>query len=317
MGRDQGILHGAQPGRTDVVLAPTERRSPDTLDIDRMDTRAVLESINDADQAVPSAVRAAIPELALLVDAAVDALHRGGRVHYFGAGTSGRLGALDAAELPATYAIEPDRIVAHSAGGMTSFAGTAEDLEDDEESGRADASTVGADDVVVGLTASGRTRYVGGALRQARAVGARTALVSCNPTAQLAPVADIHVCMDTGAEVIAGSTRMKAGTAQKLALDSLSTAVMVRLGRTYSNLMVSMVATNDKLRARLGQILVEATGLDDDRCSHMLAEADGDLKVALVALLGAVSVEDARTALTKGGGRVRDAIELLRVTDPS
>jgi len=300
-----------------VAEPPTERRNPATTDIDTWDTRAVLECINDADQTVPDVVRSAIPELVRVVDAAVDSLRRGGRVHYVGSGTSGGLGVLDAAELHPTYDIGADRFVAHHAGGLTALATGVTDVEDDEELAVADAATFCPDDLVVGLAASGRTPYVGAALRAARAAGARTALVSCNPASPLAAAADIHVCLDTGPEVVAGSTRMKAGTAQKLALHSLSTAVMIRLGRTYSNLMVNLVATNEKLRARLRQILVDATGLDDDRCSQMLAEADGNLKVALVALLGAASVEDARTALTDGEGRVRDAIDLLRVPDPS
>jgi len=300
-----------------VAEPPTEQRNPATTDIDTWDTRAVLECINDADRTVPDVVRAAIPELVHVVDAAVDSLRRGGRVHYVGSGTSGGLGVLDAAELAPTYDIGADRFVAHHAGGLTALANGVTDVEDDEELAAADAVTFGPHDLVVGLAASGRTPYVGAALRAARAAGARTALLSCNPAAPLAATADVHVCLDTGPEVVTGSTRMKAGTAQKLVLHSLSSAVMIRLGRTYSNLMVNLVATNEKLRARLRQILVDATGLDDDRCSLMLAEADGDLKVALVALLGAVSVEDARTALTRGDGRVRDAIDLLRVPDPS
>jgi N-acetylmuramic acid 6-phosphate etherase len=291
-----------------MAQPPTERRNPATTDIDRWDTRAVLECINDADQTVPDVVRTAIPELVKVVDAAVDALRRGGRVHYVGSGTSGGLGVLDAAELAPTYGIEADRFVAHHAGGLTALANGSTDVEDDEALAAADAATFGPDDLVVGLTASGRTPYVGAALRAARAVGARTALVSCNPAAPLAADADIHVSLDTGPEVVAGSTRMKAGTAQKLVLHSLSTAVMIRLGRTYSNLMVNMVASNDKLRGRLVRMLVECTGLDEEDCADALATADGDVKVALVCLLGAVPVDVARLALTQADGVVREAL---------
>jgi N-acetylmuramic acid 6-phosphate etherase len=294
-----------------VAQPPTERRNPATTEIDTWDTRAVLECINDADRMVPDVVRAAIPELVHVVDAAVDSLRRGGRVHYVGSGTSGGLGVLDAAELAPTYDIAADRFVAHHAGGLTALAGGVTDVEDDEELAAADAATFGPDDLVVGLTASGRTPYVGAALRAARAVGARTALVSCNPAAPLAATADIHVCLDTGPEVVAGSTRMKAGTAQKLALHSLSTAVMIRLGRTYSNLMVNMVATNEKLRGRLIRMLVEATGLDEDDCAEALGTADGEVKVALVCLLAAVPVDVARSALTQADGVVRDALAQL------
>jgi N-acetylmuramic acid 6-phosphate etherase len=291
-----------------MAQPPTERRNPATTDIDTWDTRAVLECINDADQTVPDVVRTAIPALVKVVDAAVDALRRGGRVHYVGSGTSGGLGVLDAAELAPTYGIDADRFVAHHAGGLTALANGVTDVEDDEELAAAESAAFGPDDLVVGLTASGRTPYVGAALRAARAVGARTALVSCNPAAPLAADTDIHVSLDTGPEVVAGSTRMKAGTAQKLVLHSLSTAVMIRLGRTYSNLMVNMVATNEKLRGRLVRMLVEATGLDEEDCAEALATADGDVKVALVCLLGAVPVDVARLALTQADGVVREAL---------
>jgi N-acetylmuramic acid 6-phosphate etherase len=294
------------------VQAPTESRNPETVDIDQLDTLAVLQRINDADRTVPDAVRSALPALARVVDDAVEGLRRGGRVHYVGAGTSGRIGMLDAAELPPTFAVEPGRFVAHHAGGLTALAAAVEDVEDDEALGAGDVSGIGPDDVVVGLTASGRTPYVRGALRAAREAGARTALVSSNPDAPLAVEADIHVCLDTGPEVIAGSTRMKAGTAQKLALHSLSTAVMIQLGRTYSNLMVSVTATNGKLRGRLLRILVEATGLDEERCGRALTEADGDVRTALVALLADVPVDLARAALRDTGDVVRDALARLR-----
>lgn len=294
-----------------VADPPTERRNPATTDIDTWDTRAVLECINDADQTVPDAVRAAIPELVHVVDAAVDSLSRGGKVHYVGSGTSGGLGVLDAAELAPTYAIDADRFVAHHAGGLTALAKGLTDVEDDEALAAADAATFGPDDLVVGLTASGRTPYVGAALRAARAAGARTALLSCNPEAPLAAAADLHVCVDTGPEVVAGSTRMKAGTAQKLALHSLSTAVMIRLGRTYSNLMVNMVATNEKLRGRALRMLVEATGLADDECAEALVSADGEVTVALVSLLAAAPADEARRAVAQAGGVVREALERL------
>lgn len=292
--------------------APTEQRNPATRDIDERDVLDVLRMVNDADATVAAAVRRALPELALVVEAAVEALGRGGRVRYVGAGTSGRLAALDAAELPPTYAVPTDWFVAHHAGGMAALADAAEDVEDDEELGASDLSAVGPDDLVVGLTASGRTPYVRGALRAAQAAGARTALISNNPGAPLAADADVHVCLDTGPEVIAGSTRMKAGAAQKLALHSLSTAVMVRLGRTYSNLMVNVVATNQKLRDRSLDVLVAATGLDDRRCAAALRAADGEAHTALVSLLADVPVGAARAALAEGGGVVRVAVRRLR-----
>ena len=184
--------------------------------------------------------------------------------------------------------------------------------EDDETRGARDAEEVTADDVVVGLTASGRTPYVVGALRAARAAGAATVLVSANPHAPFGREGRVHIGVDTGAEVIAGSTRMKAGTAQKLVLNAFSTAVMVRLGRTYSNLMVDLLATNAKLRGRMLGILKEATGLSEEACRQALTEAGGELKTALVAVLGGVTPERAREALAQADGHVHAALAALR-----
>lgn len=291
-----------------MVSSPTEERNPRTLEIDTASTLDVLRLINAEDELVPSAVAAVLPQLAVVVDRAVDALRGGHRVHYFGAGTSGRVGVQDAAELMPTFDLEPNRVVAHQAGGVGALVMALEDVEDDAGAGWADAEDVDAGDVVVGLAASGRTPYVLSALTRSRAAGAFAVLVSANPDASAGADVDVHVGLDTGPEVIAGSTRMKAATAQKLVLHSLSTAVMVRLGRTYSNLMVGMVATNAKLRGRLVAILVEATGRASDQCAAALAEAEGDVKVALVSLLSDVPVASARTALDRTGGIVRAAL---------
>ncbi len=293
------------------VLAPTEERNPRTLDIDIRPTVDMLRMINDEDANVASAVRSALPALAEAVDLASAALRAGHRVHYFGAGTSGRIAVLDAAELIPTYAIEPDRVVAHHAGGSQALAQPVEDVEDDAASGAADAASVEAGDVAIGLTASGRTPYVTGALHAAGQSGASTVLISANPEADLGTRVDVHVAVATGPEVIAGSTRMKAGTAQKLLLNAFSTALMVRLERTYSNLMVAVAATNAKLRGRVVRILVEATGLDHDTCAAAVARADGDCRVALVALLAEVPVDRARRALTAAEGGVRRALTLV------
>jgi len=293
------------------VVAPTERRDPAGSDLDLLPTAALLRRINAEDAVVPAAVERALPELARVVDLAVDALQAGRSVHYFGAGTSGRMAAMDAAELIPTFDLEPGRVVAHAAGGAQALDAALEGVEDDAEGGRAAADGLVAGDVALGLAASGRTPYVAGALEQARSVGASTVLVSANPAAELADLADIHVCVETGPEVLTGSTRMKAGTAQKLVLTAFSTAVMVRLGRTYSNLMTSVVAKNDKLHGRMLAILAEATGVDLDGCVQALEEADGDLKVALVGLLGEVEQPRARAALAASGGVVRVALQSL------
>jgi len=293
------------------VQAPTEQRNHRTTEIDRLSTLEMLRLINADDSAVPRAVAETLPVLARAVDLAVTALTAGGRIHYFGAGTSGRLGVLDAAELMPTFNVEPGRVVAHLAGGLDAFARAAEDVEDSEDAGAADAADVRAGDVVLGLTASGRTPYVAGALAAAREAGAGTVLVSANPDAEIARLSDVHVCVETGPEVLAGSTRMKAGTAQKLVLNAFSTATMVRLGRTYSNLMTSVVVYNDKLHGRMVAILVEATGADMASCVRVLTESHGDLKLALVRLLGQVDQQRALAALNAGHGVVRAALQTL------
>lgn len=279
------------------VSAPTEDRHPGTTGIDTAPTLEILTLMNEADSTVAGAVAAVLPELALLVDHSVAAIRAGGRVHYFGAGTSGRLAVLDAAELLPTFNAPDGLFVAHHAGGAPALLRAVENVEDDVEQGSRDAGDVGPLDVVVGLTASGRTPYVRGALAHAREVGARTALVTANPGAELAAYADHLVVAATGAEVLTGSTRLKAGTAQKLILNSFSTAVMIRLGRTWSNLMVDVVATNAKLRGRLVRILQEASGVDEDEARSTLDAADGRLKPALLSLLGRVPVDTAVTAL--------------------
>jgi N-acetylmuramic acid 6-phosphate etherase len=291
-----------------TVSSPTEERNPRTLDIDVLPSLDVLRLINAEDERVPSAVAALLPQLAGVVDRAVDALRADHRIHYFGAGTSGRVGVQDAAELMPTFSLEPGRVVAHHAGGVDALVTAVEDVEDDADAGWTDAADVQRGDVAVGLAASGRTPYVLSALTRSRTAGAFTVLVSANPDAPAGVEVDVHLGLDTGPEAIAGSTRMKAATAQKLVLHSLSTAVMVRLGRTYSNLMVGMIATNAKLRGRLVAILVEATGHSPDECSAALAVAEGDVKVALVVLISGVSVPSAKTALEQSGGVVRAAL---------
>jgi N-acetylmuramic acid 6-phosphate etherase len=290
--------------------SPTEDRNPRTTEIDRLPTLALLERLNDEDGTVAAAVRAALPELAVVVDAATGCLRAGGRVHYFGGGTSGRIAFLDAAELAPTFGLPPGTVVAHIAGGERALIESAEDAEDDEASGAADAAGVTAADLAIGVSASGSTAYVGAALRRARAAGAPTALLSANPAAPLRALADVFVCADTGAEAIAGSTRLKAGTAEKLLLNAFSTALMVRAGRTFSNLMVHMTPVNAKLRARQVRMLEQATGRGAADCVTALDSAAGDVKVALVALLSGAGTEAARAALDRAGGVVRDALGL-------
>lgn len=290
---------------------PTEVRNPRTTEIDVLPTIDVLRLINAEDERVPHAVAERLPQIALAVDLAVEALSGGGRVHYFGAGTSGRLAVLDAAELPPTYGVDPDLVVAHHAGGFSAISSAAEDVEDDVRAGARDASALRRGDLAVGVTASGRTPYVIAALRAAASAGAHTVLISSNPSAAAGADVDVHISVDTGPEAVTGSTRMKAGTAAKLVLNAMSTATMVRLGRTYSNLMVSMNALNSKLRGRVVKILIEATGMDADSCAAALADSGGDTRTALVSLLCDVSPDRAAEALRGSCGSVRAAMRAI------
>ncbi|SDP95160.1 N-acetylmuramic acid 6-phosphate etherase [Actinopolyspora xinjiangensis] len=292
---------------------PTERRNPHTTDIDLLNTLDLLQRLNAEDRSVPEAVGRALPELAHAVDLAVAALRSGGRVHYVGAGTSGRLAVLDAAELVPTFNTPGDWFVPHLAGGEPALYEAVENAEDDAGAGAAAIEeSAAAGDFVMGLAASGGTPYVLGALEAAGRIGAGTGLVSANPRCRAIALVDAAITVDTGPEPVTGSTRMKAGTAQKLVLTSFSTAVMVRLGHTYSNLMVSMVATNAKLRARTVRILREATGASVETCELALHETGGELKTALVHLLAEVDVASASTALAEADGYVREALRALR-----
>jgi N-acetylmuramic acid 6-phosphate etherase len=288
------------------MSAPTEWRNPRTLDIDTLGALDIVRLINDADHRVPRAVQAVLPKIAAAVEVAVRAVRSGGRVHYVGAGASGRIGAVDAAELVPTYGV--DVFVAHLAGGPAAMLGALEGVEDDAAAGAAAITGVGPDDIVIGIAASGQTPYVAGALRAARAAGAPTVLVSANLDAALAGLADIHIGVDTGPEVITGSTRMKAASAQKLVLNAFSTAVMVRLGCTYSNLMVELAPLNTKLRARQVLLLQQATRRDAATCADALSQARGEVKVALVSLLTEVPVAHAARALERADGSVRRAL---------
>jgi N-acetylmuramic acid 6-phosphate etherase len=303
------------PHQAVYVDSPTEGRNPRTIGLDTLPTLEVLRVINAEDRQVPAAVAAALPQLAQAVDLAAEALRQGHRVHYVGAGTSGRLASLDVAELAPTFNTPATWFVAHHAGGAQALRTAVENAEDDAAAGAAELTRdVVAGDFVLGLTASGRTPFVLGALAASRRLGARTALVSNNPVSARTVDVDVVIAVDTGPEAVAGSTRMKAGTAQKLVLTAFSTAVMVKLGRTYSNLMVSMRATNAKLRGRTLRILREATGLSTQECSDALTAANGDLKVALVHLLSGADSERAAKALNEANGHVRNALDMLGAT---
>jgi len=288
----------------------TERRDAALADLDLLPTAALVERIADEDARVAPAVRAAVPALAKAVDAIVGRLEAGGRLVYVGAGSSGRLALVDAAELGPTYGVGSDRVVAIIAGGPTAQAAAQEEAEDDEAAGGVDLAAAGvtAADAVIALSASGRTPYTLGAARAARDAGALLVAVVCAEGGELERLADVAVVALVGPEVVAGSTRMKAGTAQKLVLNTLSTATMIRLGRTYGNLMVDVVASNAKLRARARRAVALATGASDAEVDRALEAAGGEAKVAIVSLLLGTDAADARARLEAAGGAVRKAV---------
>jgi N-acetylmuramic acid 6-phosphate etherase len=311
--RPRAAAEGTDPVLDLSATPPTEQRNPRTTDIDLLPTPAVLALLHAEDALVPAAVEPVLGTLAAVVDEAAERIGRGGRVHYFGAGSSGRIAVLDATELVPTFGLAPGIVAAHLAGGDDAIQRAVEGAEDDDASGGADAVGVTAADLVIGLSASGRTPYVAGALTAAAERGAFTAVVTCNPGSPLRSLARVAIVADTGPEAIAGSTRLKATSALKLILNSFSTALMVRLGKTYSNLMVEVSATNDKLRARKVRILREASGADEFASEAALTQADGDLRAALVALLAGVGAERARQALGAAGGNMRGALTALGV----
>ncbi len=289
----------------------TERRNTSHADIDLLSTRELVELINEEDAQVAPAVGAAGTQLAAAIDAIVERLQRGGRLIYVGAGTSGRLAILDAAECGPTFGLPDGQIVAIIAGGAAAKAAAQEAAEDDGAAGAADVAQagVGPDDAVVALSASGRTPYVLGAVAAAAQTGALIVAITCVEDTELGRAADHSVVAVVGPEVIAGSTRMKAGTAQKLVLNTISTVSMVRLGRTYGNLMVDVVASNAKLRARARRAVALATDVSDAEIDTALAAAGGDTKVAIVSLLTGLDAQGARERLDAADGAIRAAVE--------
>ena len=262
--------------------ASTEARNPRAASLATMRTRDILELMNDEDATVPAAVRAALPAIERAVEDIVRALGRNGRLRYFGAGTSGRLGVLDASEAPPTFGLGAEIVRGLVAGGDDALRGSIEGAEDDALAGSRDAREhVRGDDVVVGISASGRARYVIGALVMAREIGARTVAFTCDGSSPLAQGADVVIAIDVGPEVLAGSSRLKAGTATKLVLNMLSTAAMIRTGRTHGDLMIDLRATNAKLRARAIRMVRDETGLDEDAARARLEKNGWSVRRAL------------------------------------
>ena len=289
----------------------TEKANPATGEIDRMSSLEIAQVINAEDEKVALAVREVLPQIARAIEEIAARLRSGGRLVYAGAGTSGRLGALDASECPPTFILPPDTVVACLAGGPTAFGTAHEDLEDSEEAGRADLEAVGVTgrDAVVGITASGRTPYARGALACAREKGALAIGIVCNAQSPLAQEVDILIAPLVGQEVIAGSTRLKAGTAHKKVLNMLSTGAMILLGKTFGNLMVDVQPTNYKLRQRALSIVRQATGLDARAAENLLLSAGNDVKIAILIERARISPAQARERLATHGNVLRAALE--------
>ncbi len=289
----------------------TEQPNPSSYGIDARSTEEILRIMNAEDHKVAPAVGAEIPRIARAVDIIVDRLSRGGRLFYVGAGTSGRLGALDAAECPPTFRVPPDLVQAVIAGGEKALTRSTEASEDDPEGAVRDLTARGfaPSDVLVGIAASGRTPYVLGAVEWARRLGAATVGITSNPGSPLAGLVDVAIVPLTGPEIIAGSTRLKAGTAAKLVLNMLSTATMIRLGHVYGNLMVNVQPTNVKLRARARRILRQAAGVPEEEADRLLAAAGDNVKVAIVMARTGLSRAEAERRLAEAGGRVSAALQ--------
>lgn len=288
----------------------TEAFRPELADVDRLPTLDIARLMNGEDTTVPAAVTRRLPEIAAAIDAVAERMARGGRLIYAGAGTAGRLGVLDASECPPTFNTRPGQVVGLIAGGPDAMVTSVEGAEDSDAMAGTDLDALGltADDTVVGVSASGRTPYAIGAVAHARTRGALTIGLACNADSALAAAADHGIEIVVGPELLTGSTRLKAGTAQKLVLNMISTITMIRLGKTYGNLMVDVRASNEKLRARSRRIVALATGADDREIEEALAATGGEVKHAILAILAGVDGPTAARLLEESDGRLRAAL---------
>lgn len=295
----------------DLSRMSTETRNDRTVDLDIMSTYQALKTMNEEDAKVAAAVQEALPQVDKAVQAIIKAFNSGGRLIYSGAGTSGRLGLLDAAECPPTFGTDPSQVVALLAGGNKAFTQAVEGAEDSIEMGAADLKEIGLDakDVVVGIAASGRTPYVIGALNYAKEVGCTTVAISCNKGSEVGSVADIAIEVVVGPEVLTGSTRLKAGTAQKMVLNMLSTISMVGIGKVFKNLMVDVQQTNKKLEVRAINIVMNATETDRDTAIRYLQLAGGSVKLAITMILLNCDAETAQNRLNQAKGHIRKTLQ--------
>ncbi|MGL5675636.1 MAG: N-acetylmuramic acid 6-phosphate etherase [Cellulosilyticaceae bacterium] len=288
----------------------TETRNPKTLELDAMSTQDILKVMNEEDQGVPKAVANELPHIEKAIELIVAAFEKGGRLIYTGAGTSGRIGLLDAVECPPTFGTKPEQVVGLIAGGEKAFIKAVEGAEDSEELGVADLKAINLTDkdVVVGIAASGRTPYVIAGLNYAAEVGASTVAVACNKNSGVGKAAQVAIEVVPGPEVLTGSTRLKSGTSQKLVVNMLSTVSMIRVGKVYKNLMVDVQQTNEKLRVRAQNIVMEATGCEREVAQAHLEQAEGSVKLAITMILLNTTKEDALEKLAQASGHIRAAI---------
>ncbi|QOR67040.1 N-acetylmuramic acid 6-phosphate etherase [Cytobacillus suaedae] len=298
----------------DLSKLTTELRNDDSMKIDQSSTLEVLQLINKEDRVVADAVQLALPQIAKAVDAIYQSLKNGGRLFYVGAGTSGRLGVIDAAECPPTFSTDPDLVQAIIAGGEKALLVAVEGAEDDEELGVADLKkqSFSSKDVIVGIAASGRTPYVIGALQFAKGLGAETISLSCNLDSEISKIVNHPIEVITGAEVVTGSTRLKAATAQKMVLNMLSTTVMIKLGKVYENLMVDVKASNQKLIERAKNIVMTVTKADEEMACEILEKTNYEVKPAIVMINADVTYEEANRAIDLADGMVRKAINIAK-----
>ena len=300
--------------RLNLKSLTTESRNQNTLDIDRVSTIEMVKKINDEDKKVAEAVEKELPQIAEAIDGIVERLKKGGRLIYIGAGTSGRLGILDASECPPTYGVSEELVQGVIAGGQEAIFRAQEGAEDSKELAINDLKekNITKLDVIVGLAASGRTPYVIGGLEYANEIGALTISVTCNANSAVANTAQIAISPVVGPEVVTGSTRLKSGTAQKLVLNMLSTGSMIKLGKVYGNLMVDVQSTNEKLVERAKKIVSEATGVDTDIAAEYLNETKSNVKLAIFMILSKLSLDEAKNKLEKHDGYIAKALNDLK-----
>lgn len=300
--------------KIDLEKLTTESRNQNTLDIDKVSTLEMVKKINDEDKKVALAVEEELPKIAEAIDGIVNRMHKGGRLIYIGAGTSGRLGILDASECPPTYGVSEELVQGLIAGGKEAIFRAKEGAEDSKELAVEDLKnkSLNENDIVVGLAASGRTPYVIGGLEYGNEIGALTVSITCNANSEVAKAAKISIAPVVGPEVVTGSTRLKSGTAQKLVLNMLSTGTMIKLGKVYGNLMVDVRATNEKLVERAKRIVCEATGITREESEKILEETNFDVKLSIFMILSKLNKDEAKKVLDENKGYIAEALKSIK-----